>query len=441
MTTYTWIGNKGTSDPNDATQAANWSPSGVPGTNDVAVIGTGATVDFINTGTSISTPTSLTFQAAGSDTLNLTNQNFVTSTFTLGDKTTLNLTGTLTGANIAGFDVNTDGNSQSSIYLGASGASATVNVNGSIDSQAFFWVDPAPSGPLTAATGGTLTLNITQANSNIRGDLYSTGPILDIGGTLAINSDNSVATGNTSNRFSNAGYILIESSNTAAASATYSARMDGVDGVTELAGGTSINAGVTMALAAALEIATNMPGSQFIELGGGAAVVKIDANTVLPAYGNVVVSAGSTVTTTVLQNSFERFNLFSAGDTIDLVGVSPTGVTYSFGKDASYGNNVLTLSRSGAVIARLRFTDSSAFADGTGTYDTATFNSNFILSSDGAGGLDITVSPTAVGGVSAGRSPPSTGRRSPARWTGGRRRTGMPAPAPVACPDSIRRSD
>jgi hypothetical protein len=368
MATYTWIGSKGTVDPNDMTQAANWSPAGgPPGSNDTAIVGTGATLDANSAGS----VTGLTLEAAGTDTFNFVDQNFIQSSFTLGDKTVLNLTGT--GTNTAGFDINGGGNgNQTQIKQTGVGASLTINAVGTIDSHAFLWVN---------ANGSSLTINVSQLNPTTRGDFYQTGPILDLEGTLTLNSDNSAATGVNGNRFSNAGYILVASGK-AASSAKFNARMDNTDGVTELAG---INA------AATLEINTNMPGSQIVEFGGGANTVKIDATNKLPAYANV-----GTVSTTVLQNSFERFNLFGPGDTIDLAGVSASGLTYSFGKDATWGNSVLTLLRGASTVGRLRFTNNSSFADGT--------SSNFVLADDGSGGTNITVSATPVTVTNAGTS-------------------------------------
>ena len=385
MSTFSWIGNKGTNDPNDATQAANWllvsGTGATPTDGDTVNIGTGATLDATNAG-SIS---SFTIVAAGTDTFNFTDQNFTKqSSLTLGDQTTLNLVGHLenngtigtNGTAIAGFDINPNGGggggNNSQIHLSDMGSSVTINASGALSSDAFIYID---------AKAAKLAINVNQTvinSSTLRGDFYLRGPILDTGGTLTISSDNTSLTGLAGNRFSNAGYILIGSQN-AISSAKLNARMDGTSGVIELAAG--------LAGSASLEINTNMPGSQIVEFGGPQTSVTIDATNTLASYGNV-----GTVATTVLQNQFERFNLFGPGDTIDIANVAIT--SYSFGKDATWGNNVLTLFKGGTTVGRLRFTSASAFADGT--------SSNFVLSSDGASGTNITVSATPVSVVNSG---------------------------------------
>ncbi len=366
MATRNWIGNQGTIDPNDATQAVNYVEGLVPVTGDTLVVGSGLTLDLLSTGT----VTSLTMVAAGSDVFNFTNQNFVQASFTLGNATTLNLTGTTTSS--AGFDIGASGSSQGQIHQTGSAASLVINSVGTVNNGAFLFLDSA---------NGQITFNVSQ-NGTARGDYYSSGPIFNFGGTLTINSDNSVATGSNGNRFSNAGYIMLASQN-GVSFTKLNGRMDNTAGVFEL---------TQLATGATLEIATNMPGAQLVEFGAANnGTVVIDATTTLAAYANV-----GTVTTTVLQNSFERFGEFGPGNTIDLAGVSVTGLTYSFGNDATWGNNVLTLIRNGStIVARLRFTGSSAFADGTA--------SNFVLSTDSAGtGTAITVSATPVSVVNAG---------------------------------------
>ncbi len=423
MSTFNWIGNKGTNDLNDATQAANWSlASGTgttPGDGDTINVGAGATLDSNGAGT----VTSMTIVAAGTDTFNFTDQNFVQASLTLGDQTTLNFTGHLqnngtigtAGTAISGFDLNTNGGggNNSQISIAGTAASVTINDAGYLSTDAFI---------KEAGAGDKLAINITQTvinSTTLRGDFYLRGPILDTGGSLTISSDNSL-TGNAANRFSNAGYILL-GSDKGIASGKLNARMDGTAGVIELAAGA--------AGAASLEINTNMPGSQIVEFGSSNTSVTIDATTTLASYANV-----GTVTTTVLQNQFERFNLFGPGDTIDLAGVSNSGLTYSYGKDATWGNNVLTLLKGGStVVARLRFNNDSAFADGT--------LSNFVLSSDGAGGTDITVSGTPVSVVNAGTTYSVGGTlavfngptasatldwKDGANWTGGTGLAGLP---------------
>ena len=382
MTTYTWIGNYGSNDPNDASQTINWSPSGIPGDGDTASIGSNATFDVISPTTSAIT--NVTFLAAGNDVLNFTNVNLVNSSMTLGSATTLDIS--QVGSTIAGFDVNVGDNSQSAIHQSGVNASLTINAAGTINSDAFLVLD---------SPGGTIAVKVGTPGNN-PGDYYSRGPILDLGGKLTI----ATGTGNMANgtRFSNAGYILVASA-LAAASAKFSARMDGTSGVIEVMGGTGT--------AAAIEIATNMGGGQVVEFGGNSATVTIDATTTLGAYGNV----GGTPTT-VLQNSFERFNLFGPGDTIDLAGISAVGLTYSFGNDPNWGNNVLSLAQGGTVIARLRMSASGGYITGTGTYganNTSVFNSNFILGTDGAGGTDITVSSSPVYMFNGGTSYPVGG--------------------------------
>ena len=362
MSIRTWIGNQGTNDPNDATQAVNWVGGLIPSTGDTLQIGSGATFD-VGSGNTI---TSMTFVAAGTDVLNFTNTDFVQSSLTLGSGTTLNLnqTGTLT----AGFDnlPGGDGANTSQIFQSGSASTLTINASGVINNSAFLFLN---------SPNGVLTINVGAAGS-VASDYYIPGPILDTGGLLTVQQTSGNSASGT--RFSNAGYILVASAD-GVASAKFKARMDGTSGVIEVTGGA--------AGAAAIEIATNMGGGQVVEFGSQS-TATIDATTVLGSYANV-----GAITTTVLQNSFERFNLFGPGATIDLAGVSVTGLTYSYGSDATWGNNVLTLSQGGTVLARLRMTNSGGYVDGTGTYlagGASVFNSNFVLASDGAGGtLDV----------------------------------------------------
>ena len=409
MTTYTWIGNNGSNDPNDVTQAVNWSPVGVPGTNDTAIIGTGATLDAAGPGSS----TGLTLDAAGSDILNLTNQNFISASMTLGASTTLNLTGTIPGA--AGFDITNTNVSPTQIHQSGSASALSINAYGSIDSNGFIWLNSA---------NGSLAINISSS-APVSGDFYNDGAIFDVGGALTI-TDNPA---NQSNRFSNASYMLVASVN-GVATATISARMDATSGEIEVMGNGQ---------GATLDIATNMPGGQFVVFGDNDATVKIEATTTLGSYANV-----NGTPTTVLQNSFERFAQFGAGDTIDLVGIAVGSLTYSFGDNTTYGdnsafgNNVLTIYNSGTVIARLRMSGSSSFADGSGSFATGIYSSNFILSSDGSGGTDITVAAAPVtvpggaqvGGASAALIGSTTGGTLDwavaANWTGGTGSGGVP---------------
>ena len=406
MSIRTWIGNQGTNDPNDATQAVNWVGGLIPSTGDTLQIGSGATFD-VGSGNTI---TSMTFVAAGTDVLNFTNTDFVQSSLTLGSGTTLNLnqTGTLT----AGFDnlPGGDGANTSQIFQSGSASTLTINASGVINNSAFLFLN---------SPNGVLTINVGAAGS-VASDYYIPGPILDTGGLLTVQQTSGNSASGT--RFSNAGYILVASAD-GVASAKFKARMDGTSGVIEVTGGA--------AGAAAIEIATNMGGGQVVEFGSQS-TATIDATTVLGSYANV-----GAITTTVLQNSFERFNLFGPGATIDLAGVSVTGLTYSYGSDATWGNNVLTLSQGGTVLARLRMTNSGGYVDGTGTYlagGASVFNSNFVLASDGAGGTRITVanapvnvvnagSTYAVGGTLAAFNGPISGGTldwgNAANWTGG----------------------
>ena len=406
MSIRTWIGNQGTNDPNDATQAVNWVGGLIPSTGDTLQIGSGATFD-VGSGNTI---TSMTFVAAGTDVLNFTNTDFVQSSLTLGSGTTLNLnqTGTLT----AGFDnlPGGDGANTSQIFQSGSASTLTINASGVINNSAFLFLN---------SPNGVLTINVGAAGS-VASDYYIPGPILDTGGLLTVQQTSGNSASGT--RFSNAGYILVASAD-GVASAKFKARMDGTSGVIEVTGGA--------AGAAAIEIATNMGGGQVVEFGSQS-TATIDATTVLGSYANV-----GAITTTVLQNSFERFNLFGPGATIDLAGVSVTGLTYSYGSDATWGNNVLTLSQGGTVLARLRMTNSGGYVDGTGTYlagGASVFNSNFVLASDGAGGTRITVANAPVNVVNAGSTyavggtlaafngPTSIGTLdwgTAANWTGG----------------------
>ncbi|MBC7636811.1 MAG: Hint domain-containing protein [Acetobacteraceae bacterium] len=395
MATFTWIGGNGTLVANDATQAANFTPTGgPPANNDTLIVGTGATLILASAGS----VTGLTLVAAGSDTFNFTDQNFISSRFALGNSTTLNLTGTT--RNTAGFDIGSGGGSQSQVRQTGSAAALTVNAIGTVVSNGFIYLDQP---------NGSLTFNVAQ-NGTARGEFYSQGVIFNLGGTLVINAN----AGNSGNRFSNAGYMMLGSQN-GTSFTKLNARMDNTGGVIELA---------AAATGAILGIATNMPGAQIIAFGAGnSGTVVIDATTTLGSYANV-----GTVTTTVLQNSFERFNEFGPGNTIDLAGVSVAGLTYSFGNDPTWGSNVLTVIRNGStLVARLRFTNSSVFADGA--------VSNFLLAADSAGtGTAITVNATPVSVVNAGttyavggtaavfNSPTVTGTldwSSAGNWTGG----------------------
>ncbi len=433
MATVTWIGKQSLhTDPNDAMDPANWVGGAFPQDGDTVVmpagaIGNGVTLDVIGQPGTLANGANNTIQIAGPfDTLTLTDVAFTGDTVTAGDGaspgqgTVINLTDSLIDStsitlgnnavlNLSGstpFSMQlTQNTGNAQIQQAGTGESMSINATGTVSNDGQFWVMP----------GGHATLNIAQLGT-AGGFFGLTGALINNGGTLTVNGD-----ANSSTRFSNNGFMLVYGGHGAAVD-QLNARMNGINGVINLLGGAS---------GATLDDKTNLPGAQLINFGDANGVMKVEANTVLPSYANV-----GTITTTVLQNDFARISGFRPGDTIQLVGVNPSGLTYTYGSDPNYGPDVLTINRGTTEVARLRF-QAAELVVGTGTVDGAA-SGNFKLISAGSdtlvtlgnsqnvvnGGTTIAVTGTiaAWGGVMNG----ATTDWSAANWTGGTGAAGIP---------------
>ncbi|MCX7380599.1 MAG: Hint domain-containing protein [Alphaproteobacteria bacterium] len=437
MATVTWIGKSSLhTDINDATDPLNWVGGIMPQPFDTIIIGAGSlgssvAMDLIGQPGTAQTISSNTLQVAGAfDTVTFNNvtmvsslvtagdgaavgQGFVfnitdsyidSSSFTLGDNAVLNLTGSALSTlqlvqNSGDFAIRQAGTAETLV----------VNATGVVNSDAQFWVQP----------GGNLTINVSQLGT-IAGYFGSEGAILNFGGTVTINGDS-----NTSTRFSNGAFMLLEGAQGAAVD-QLNARMNSESGLISLLGETH---------GATLDVKTNMPGAQLINFSDSNGLLKLESNFVLPSNFNVV-NAGTTLTTTVLQNFFARSTGFQPGDTIQLVGVNPVGLTYSYGADANYGNDVLTINRGTSEVARIRF-QAASLVPGTGTIDGAA-SGNFKLVSAGSdtlitlgnsqnvvnAGTTVAVTGTLAswGGVTNG----ATTDWSAANWTHGSGAGGIP---------------
>jgi hypothetical protein len=405
MATFTWIGgNPG----NSATDAANWYGDAVPTGNGNTVIinaGTaGPPAGFVVFNLTGGTLTSDTIDVAGpynniyltSDTLAsdvvtlgtygvmgvasstidstaltidpyaqvaITDSQINTSTVALGNSATLTLTGSAAASMIIDESQN-GGGGDNKTKITQTGSTAVINVVGTLDSNAMIMAN---------TPGGSLTLNIAQDGSTEPGLFFNQGAILDFGETINITAD-----GNSATRFANNGFIFIDGA-AAAASVVLSATQSPISGDVELLGGAN---------GATLVVDTNMPGTQVITFGDGNGLLQIDATNTLANNGGVK----------VLADFFSRINGFQAGDTIDLVGINPTGLswTYSTGASSSFGAGVLDLVQSGNTIGLLRI--GGQFVNGSGSFGVSN-TTNFVFASDGSGGTDITLqSANAISG-------------------------------------------
>ncbi len=438
--TVTWLGGLSThTDPNDATDALNWTPV-PPSFGDTVEIlagtaGAGVTLDLFGTVGSVADVLGTTVNMAGQYdtinfgtvaladdiftagsgtsaghglTLNITNATFDTTgatsfaltagdyaavsiagsnltgvsiaagdnavvslnnsaidTFdlTVGNHATLNLTGTL--ANSAVISSST-GNS--SIRQTGSGDTLQINVFGTVSSDATTFLSTA---------GGQTTISIGQTVNNgttVAGFYDITSALVNIGGTVTVNGD-----ANRGTRFSNNAYSLIAAVGAPAVD-VLNARMNGIAGEFNIMG----------AFGGTLDVNTNVPGGQIIDFGDATGVLKIETGTVLPFTSTVNNGTTTVAATTVIQNFFGRINGFKPGDTIDLVGLNPAGLTYSYGNDATYGSSVLTISSGSTVEARLRI--GGDYVVGAGTVDGAS-TGNFKLTSSGGNTL-VTIANT-----------------------------------------------
>ena len=400
MATVTWIGGQSIhADKNDATDLLNWVGGLAPLDGDTVILpaGTGlapVALDLIGQPGTAQTITSNLIQVSGPfDTLTLSNVVMNTSSIVAGDGVAagqgfvLNLTdSTVTDS---GFSVgnnatlNLTGSTSSSLQLTKStqgpSVATQIRTTGTATNLVINTVGTANVDVpvFLVSPGGHTTINIAQSGT-LAGFLNMNGALIDAGGTLSINGDS-----NTGTRFSNTGFFLIDGTTTGAL-ATLSARMNGIAGGIQILGDTG---------GATLDLATNMPGSQIITWGDGNGVLKIEASTVLASNFNVVpVGQTASIATTALQNFFGRNAGFQAGDTIILNGVSPSGLTYSFGNDPNFGVDVLTINRGTAEVARLRFSGEN-LVDGTGTVDGAA-SGNFALVSQGTTAVAITLANT-----------------------------------------------
>ena len=434
MATFTWLGKSGLhTDPDDATDPLNWVGGILPQPGDTIIVPAGTApspvaLDVTGQPGAPEDISSLAFAAAGPfDSINLTNtvitdttitagngaaagQGFVLSltdstadatTITIGNNATLALSGSTATATRIASD-----SGQSTITEAATGGALTINATGTASLDAQLWL---------RAPGGQTVVNIAQSGT-LAGFLHATGAILNLGGTLTINGD-----ANTGTRFSNAGYMLIDGA-PGAALTRLNARMNSISGEITLLG-----AGNT----ATLDVNTNMSGAQIVNFADTTGVLRIEAGTVLGTPFTV-----SGTPTTVLQNFFSRITGFQPGDTIELAGLDPTGLTYAYGNDPDYGKEALIISRGTAVLARMRFISTNLVA-GTGTIDGAA-TGNFQLTSAGGSTL-ITLANTrnvvngsttiAVTGTLAhwnGVTNGATTDWSAANWTGGTGPSGLP---------------
>ena len=386
MTTYTWTGLN-----NVYTDVALWNPGTVPGPGDTMIIPANATIDFVVSGgtadltnniidvagtgdvvnfttvdSSGLTLTSGDGAAFGDFVWNITDSSLDTSSITLGNFAELNFTGsTSTSMQITS---NGTGNTGTVIQQSGSGDQLQINATGTVNTSANLFL---------TSGGGTASINVMQDGTN--GGFYlSTSALVDAGEALTISGDT-----NTGTRFSNQGFFVVAGIG-AAGSATLDARMNSIAGFIDILGASD---------GATLDDATNMPGAQFVSFGDASGVLQIEADKTLSSAFSVV-TGGSTVATTVLDNFFSRITGFKPGDSIELLGVNPSTLSlrWSFGNDPNYGNDVLTISNGGTEIARLRFVGEQ-WVDGTGTFDGAN-STNFTFSNDGSGDTVITLGNT-----------------------------------------------
>jgi|GEM_PF-377939 len=400
MATATWIGGRSShSDPNDATDPLNWvggitptgsadtvivlagtslSPVGFdligqPGTAqtiDGGLLQVAGTFDTVTLGNAVLNGSSIVAgdgAAPGQGfVLNLTDSQVIDTGISVGNNATLNLTGTTFNSLV----LTSSGSGPGNATITQSGTASALRINAvgtaNVDATTFLF-----------SPGGNTTISVQQ-NGTIGGFYGMTGALVDVGGTLTINGD-----ANASTRFSNAGFMLIDGA-AGGALATLNARMNGISGVINLLGDTG---------GATLDVNTNLPGSQLVAWNDSHAELDIEAATVLPSNFNVTpIGSNTPQSTTVLQNFGAREAGFQPGDTIVLQGVSPAGLTYSFGNDPNYGNDVLVLNRGTVMVARLRFTGVD-LVDGTGTID-GSATGNFAIVSQGTTAVAITLSNT-----------------------------------------------
>ncbi len=387
VTTYTWVG--GYDGSNSASVPQNWSPAGGPQVGDVIIVPADSTLDVPSGGTiadttiDVSGPsTTVTYTGvtasgnivtlgsgvvwnigsssitsdvdsfASGDTLNLNNSSVETSTLTFATGGTLDLTGSTAGSMM--IDPNGGGGNQTLISQTGSGASLLINAIGTVVNSGMVWV---------SSPGGTATLNI-QPNGSSPGTYDSENAVLVTGGTLVVKSTTNASA------FANDGFVL-EYGGTQAALAQITAPMATSDGQFMLVGGT---------YGAKLELKTHTGGGQMVAFGDDNATLRIDATNTLSYQSNA----------TVLASTKAHILDFQPGDTIDLAGLAPANLTYSYDIDTTYGNDVLELMNNGTLIGLLRFTG-GVYAAGTGDVATDSFTSNFVLSADGSGGTNITL--------------------------------------------------
>jgi autotransporter passenger strand-loop-strand repeat protein/T5SS/PEP-CTERM-associated repeat protein len=430
-TTYTWIG--GYDGSYSASVPQNWSPTGGPQAGDIIIVPAGSTLDvpsggvIADTTIDVSGPsTTVTYTGvtasgntvtlgsgvvwniasssitsdvdsfAGNDTLNLNNSSVATSILTFGTGGTLDLTGSTAGSMVIDPD---GGGAQTIISQTGSGASLLIKASGAVTNNGMVWVN---------STGGTTTLNI-QPNGSNPGTYDSENAMLVTGGTLVVKS-----TANSS-VFANDGFVL-DWGGTHASLVQITAPMATSNGQFMLVGGTD---------GATLELKTHTGGGQMVVFGDDDATLRIDASTILSYQNN----------TSVLANTKAHILDFQPGDTIDLAGLAPANLTYSYDTDTTYGSDVLELMNNGTLIGLLRFSN-GVYAAGTGDVATGSFSSNFVLSSDAAGtGTKITLQTATLGSggtvdgsiatwaamASGGTADWSTGL-----WTGGEGSGGVP---------------
>jgi hypothetical protein len=229
----------------------------------------------------------------------------------------------------------------------------------------------AGTSTLTAATsgnilvgGGVLTLGTTSAIS---------GALTDDGGTIQVGSSVNLS-----------GVLVDQAGLIAILGGKLTSKAITINGGATLSGygavsGPVIDNGIVLATTGTLAIGANSSGSGIFEIAGGAAMQFNGAATA--SHLSFLTGGAETLLLATPKTMQATLTGFGATDTIDLLKVAATGL--------SYANNTLTVTGSSGTLATLGF---------VGTYAKA----NFGLKSDGAGGTDIifknttTVSPPAV---------------------------------------------
>lgn len=155
MATYTWIGNKGIFDPNDASQAVNWSPTGIPVDGDTIIVGAGGVLDILGG----QLGTAMTIQSAGA-TFNFMApgaSNFEAASFQnlpLAPDSSSQIIGNSSGANVTVLNITTDYVTASKVLASAGQTQVNVLSGYYYNSSTF-----SSTGWMEADAGATLTIS------------------------------------------------------------------------------------------------------------------------------------------------------------------------------------------------------------------------------------------------------------------------------------------